>query len=82
MSFSLVAQVYSGQSETAHLFLNGERLTRTEHTTYSAGGEVKSTGGRVETLEAHAGDTVEIRAAAIDNFNYQISFCGEYIPKV
>ena len=82
LSFSMYAQVDSGDYNWAYLYLNGEKLTETYHKTYSGSGEVHSTGGRVLTVEASAGDKIEIRATDMDRDSDNILYCAEYIPKM
>ena len=82
MSYSLRSSVHIKEGNTAWLFLNGNQLDETEHNTYSNSGTVSSTGGRVVTLEASAGDTIEIRATQMDRYYVNIYFCAEFIPKM
>ena len=74
----------SGEDNRAYLFINGQVLWETEHNTYSESGGVRSTGGRVVTLEASAGDKIEIRTDRMDYGYglYDILYCVEYIPKM
>ena len=74
--------VDSGDGNDCYLYLNGDQLDETRHGTYSESGEVRSTGGRVVTLEASAGDKIEIRADRMDGYYYQILYCAEYLPKM
>ena len=55
-----------GDTNNAYLFINGDQLIETIHGTYSESGVVYSTGGRVVTLEASAGDKIDIRADKMD----------------
>ena len=64
------------------LFFNGKKLMETEHSTYSDGGRTDSTGGRVVTLEASAGDTIYLRTTTMDGKYYHVNYCAEYIPKI
>ena len=41
-----------------------------------------STGGRVVTVEASAGDKIEVRADGMDDDYYEILYCAEFIPKM
>ena len=55
----------------------------TEHKTYNSGsGEVISTGGRVVTMKAGAGATVQLIASDMDGGYWQIYFCAEYLSKM
>ena len=81
LTYSLVSGVDSGESNWAVLYINGQLLPETRHNTYSGSGEVVSTGGRVVTLEASAGDRIEIRTDIMDGGYFDILYCAEYIPK-
>ena len=82
MSYSLRSSVHIKEGNTAWLFLNGNQLDETEHNAYSTSGTVSSTGGRVVTLEASAGDQIEIRVTAMDGSFKNIYVCAEYITKM
>ena len=55
------SDVGSGESNEASLYINGNKLEESYHFTSSSSGVVRSTSGRVVTLEASAGDKIEIR---------------------
>ena len=82
MSYSLFSQLDSGDDNNCYLYINGVALYESRHHTFSQTGAVFSTGGRVVTLEASAGDKIEIRAATMDNWYHNILYCAEYIPKL
>lgn len=82
ISYSLESDVDSGEYNDCWLYLNGVQLTETKHDTYSASGRVNFTGGRVVTVEASAGDKIEIRATRMDGSYGFILYCAEYIPKM
>ena len=82
MTFSLESLVHSGFGNDAYLYINGEQLVETQHYTYSESGEVTSTGSRVVTKEASAGDQIEIRTTRMDGTLYRILYCAEFIPKM
>ena len=82
MSFSMYSQVESGDANYCFLYINGIRLWETSHRTYSETGVMRSTGGRVVTVEASAGDRIEIRADGMDDDYYEILYCAEFIPKM
>ena len=82
LTYSLHSRVDSGEDNDCILYLNGEALTGAYHHTYSSSGVVYSTGGRVVTVEASAGDKIEIRTTRMDRNYYQILYCAEYIPKM
>ena len=83
VTFSMRSVVNSGDGNFCYLYINGARLYETQHYTYSeSDGEMVSTGGRVVTLEASAGDNIEIRATRMDGIYYEILYCAEYIPKM
>ena len=76
------SRVNSGTGNFCYLYLNGVRQSETIHYSYSESGQMYSTGGRIMTLEASAGDEIEIRATHLGG-NYRfILFCAEYIPKM
>ena len=78
----MYSRVDTGEINYAYLFMNGEELTETQHETYSESGEVGSTSGRVVTLEASAGDEIEIRTTRMDEYYFNILYCAEYIPRM
>ena len=82
LSFSMQSSVDSGERNDAYLFINGEALDETRHYTRSSTDFARSTGGRVVTMEASAGDKIEIRAAEMDNVYYGTLYCAEFIPKM
>ena len=82
MSYSLDSRVFSDEGNINYLYINGNQLPETLHDTSSASGVVRSTGGRVVTLEASAGDKIEIRVTDMNGSYYHIHFCAEFIPKM
>ena len=82
LSYSMRSAVESGEYNLCYLFINGNLLLFTEHYTYSENGNMGSTGGRVVTLEASAGDEIEVRTTHIGGDYLTISFCAEFIPKM
>ena len=82
LTYSMQSTVYSGNNNICYLYLNGEKLDETRHNTYSQSGRVHSTSGRVVTLEASAGDKIEIRATRMDYVYNDILYCAEFIPKM
>ena len=82
VSYSLRSSVGSKKGNYAYLYMNRNQLTETLHNTYSESGQVYSTGGRVWTLEASAGDKIELRADNMGGDYYRIIFCAEFIPKM
>ena len=82
LTYSLESSVGSGEYNYCYLYLNGAQLDETKHHSYSESGEVQSTGGRVVTVEASAGDKIEIRATTMDGDYYEILYCAEYKPKM
>ena len=72
----------SGEYNFCYLYLNGAQLDETKHHSYSESGEVQSTGGRVVTVEASAGDKIKIRTTRMDDYYFRILYCAEYIPKM
>ena len=81
LSYSLESRVDSGDHNYCYLTLNGIH-PETWHHTSSGTGWVYSTGGRVVTVEASAGDKIEIRATVMDGNYFYILYCAEYIPKM
>ena len=82
LSYSMQSWVDSGEENWAHLYINGDQLQGPDHDTSSGNGWVRSTGGRLVTLEASAGDTIEIRTTNMGGYYYYVYFCAEYIPKM
>ena len=82
LSFSMWSYVNTGLFNDCYLYLNGQKLLETTHETFSASGQVHSTGGRVVTVEVSAGDKIEVRATRMDGSYYYILYCAEYIPKM
>ena len=82
VTFNMESRVESENYNISHLYLNGYKLEGTMHKTYSKSGEVKSTSGRVVTIEASAGDTIELRTDPNQGSYYYINFCAEYITKI
>ena len=82
VTFSLKSSVNLGLN-WAFLYLNGHPLSETLHRTKSPGGWINFTSGREVTLEASAGDTIEIRVDQVENGHYEnIYLCVDYIPKM
>ena len=76
------SRVNSGTGNFCYLYLNGVRQSETIHYSYSESGQMYSTGGRIMTLEASAGDEIEIRATGMIGGYYDILYCAEYMPKM
>ena len=74
--------VNGGDRNYAYLSINGDLLYKTWHETSSDVGWVSSTGGRVVTLEASAGDKIEVTANYMQGSYNNILYCVEYIPKM
>ena len=70
--------VDSRQYNRAFLYKNNHELKETKHETYSGNGAVRSTSGRVVTLEASVGDKIVINATKMDGTYLYIDFCAEY----
>ena len=86
MSFSLWDWVNTGDQNYCYFHINGQALYELRHNTYTysstATGVVHSSGGRVVTVDARAGDKIEIRATVMDFRYFNIMYCAEYIPKL
>ena len=83
LTYSMESKLDSGEENLCHLYINGDKLWATQHSTYnSMTGTVESTSGRVWTLEASAGDKIEIGTDKMDRVYYKILFCAEFIPKM
>ena len=79
----MLSRVNDADHNYCYLFINGERLDETSHFTYTGSGTVmRSTGGRVLTLEASARDKIEVRTGRVDGSYGYILYCAEYIPKM
>ena len=74
--YSMRSHVQNGKENWAFLYLNGEALPESLYYTYSSS---HTTGGRVLTLEANAGDTITLR---MDGDYVRIIFCAEYIARM
>ena len=82
LTYSLRSLVDSEEQNISYLYINGEELTETIHGTYIQTGQVISTGGPVVTVEASAGDQIEIRTTRMEGSYFRILYCAEYIPKM
>ena len=83
LSNSLFSSVGTGEANSATLFINGNLLSQAYHSTYNGNSDtVLSTGGRMVTVQASAGDSIEIRATRMDHHFGQVQFCAEFIPKI
>ena len=82
MTLNMYSRVDSGDYNYSYLYRNGQELYETFHDTFSGSGEVRSTGGRMVTLEASAGDQLAIVATKMDGSYWYIMYCAEYIPKM
>ena len=82
LTFSLMSRAESGNYNYCDLYKNGNRLDETIHETYSGYGRVQSTSGRVVTLEASAGDRIEIRPYEMYGEYWYTYFCAEFIQKM
>ena len=82
LTYSLRSSVDSGDGNFAYLYINGNQLSETLHETYSESGGVSSTGGREVTLEASAGDKIEVKTTTLDGNYWNILYCAEFIPKM
>ena len=82
MTFSLYSHVYSGEGNTARLFINGVEVDESEHFTYSETGMVWSTGGREMTREVSQGDNIELRTTRMSGYYGNINYCAEYVPNM
>ena len=82
ISYSLRSQVGTDQSNHCYLAINGHQLGETLHFTLSQSDQVLSTGGRVVTLEASAGDKIEMEITRMDGNYWDILYCAEFIPKM
>ena len=62
LSFSIHSVVGTGDTNSAYLYINDYWLEDSKHQTYSSSHTVQSTGGREVTLDASAGDKIEVRS--------------------
>ena len=82
MTYSTASWVNSGNFNEAFLYINGDLVRESAHSTISETGQVRSTGGRQVTWEASQGDNIEYRTTYMTgNFNAFIC-CAEYLPKM
>ena len=82
LSYSLESWVDGGEINYSYLYINGNKLDETQHETRSGSGWDSTTGGRVVTLEASAGDKIELRATSMSSRYYENLYCAEYIHKM
>ena len=83
LTYSMGSTVNSWNSNLSFLYINGGLLDESSrYRTFSETGQVLSTGGRVVTVEASAGDKIEIRATTVDGSYWRIIFCAEFISKM
>ena len=82
ISYSLYSRVDSKEFNRAFLYLNDEKLQETDIWTYSESGVVQTNAGRVLTLEASAGDKIDLRADQMAGDYNWIIFCANYIAKM
>ena len=82
LTYSMRSSVDSGEYNYCYLYLNGEQMPETRHETHSDNGWVRSTGGRVVTVEASAGDEIEIRTTRMEGHYYNFLYCAEYMTKM
>ena len=82
VSYHMESRVDGGNPNYCYLYINGDKLPETSQT-YSESRVVTSTGGRVVTLEASAGDKIEIKATQMDGIYRYVQYCAEYtIPEM
>ena len=82
LSYSLEFQVHNNDANSCYIYFNGEALIMTRSWTNSEVGWVYSAAGRDVTLEASAGDQIEIRADGLGGHYLDIQYCAEYIPRI
>ena len=83
ISYSIQSNVGRGEGNYSWLSLNGNQLQESQYVTFiESDGLARSTGGRVLTLEASAGDTIEMKTGAIDHDYRYIILCVNYISKM
>ena len=82
VNFNLLSFVESSEWNWVSLYLNVGRIKGTKHETSSPSGLVRSTSGRVVTVEASAGDSIELKAEKMEGSYYFINFCVDYIAKM
>ena len=78
VSYSIRSWQHSGDGNQAWLYINGEQLEESYHTTYYAYSEgyVGSLGSRSLYMRLEAGDTISLRAGSIYEL-YYITLCFE-----
>ena len=85
LTYSLESTLEQGGWNYCLLSINGDTLDGSVHETYSDSSKQWTTGGRVVTLEASAGDKIEVKAdtsSSVEDKFWHILFCAEFIPKM
>ena len=76
VSFAIKSQTHSGESNTAYLYLNGQRIEESYHFTfYSGQGYVDSLGARTLYMRLEEGDTLSLTTGKIGWGLYDINLC-------
>ena len=70
------------EGNTAFIYLNGEQLPESEHSTFSENGDVRTTGGRVLTMAAIAGDSITLETPRMERVFFHVLTCFEFIPTI
>ena len=80
ITYSLISAKDSGEGDLAYLYINGEQIDESVHTTYynsSEGGVAESLGSRSLYMRLEAGDTVSLRTFFVTADLYYITLCFE-----
>ena len=78
VSYAIRSIQFSGDSNAAYLYVNGNKIEESVHYTVYTGseGSVYSLGSRSLYMRLEAGDTISLRTGTIQ-FLYEITLCFE-----
>ena len=87
VSFAIRSAQYSGETNQAWLYINGEQIEESRHNTYyyDSEGHVASLGSRSLYMRLESGDTISLRTGEIGYGLWHITLCFElaqsdYLP--
>jgi len=87
ISYSIRSTQYSGEGPRAWLYINGEQIAESYHSTGYSGseGQVSSLGSRSLYMRLESGDTISLRTGEVGHGLYQITLCFnlaqfDYVP--
>ena len=80
VSYSMFSYVDSEEDNNAFITVNGVGVYESQLTAFSNSGAVGSTGGREETLEASAGDSITLWADRLEGDLALVLTCFDFLP--